>query len=52
MTAYQDGRVEVALKLSPSWWFFLLDGIQKFRTQIGERQPSEMPTEDMGGVGI
>lgn len=52
MTVYQDGRVEVALKLLPSRWFFLLEGVLKFRTQMRERQPSELPTEDMGGGDI
>lgn len=52
MTIYADGRVEVALKLLPSRWFFLLEGVQKFRSQIGEQQHSELPTEDMGGGDI
>ena len=52
MTIYADGRVEVALKLLPSRWFFLLEGLQKFRAKIGEQQPSELPTEDMGGGDI
>ena len=43
MTIYADGRVEVALKLLPSRWFFLLEGVQKFRNQIGEQQHSELP---------
>lgn len=52
MTVYQDGRVEVALKLLPSRWFFLLEGLQKFCAKIGEQQPSELPTEDMGSADI
>lgn len=52
MTVYADGRVEVALKLLPSRWLFLLEGVQKFRSQIGEQQPSDLPTEDMGSADI
>lgn len=52
MTVYADGRVEVALKLMPSRWFFLLEGVQKFRSQIGEQEPSELPTEDMVKIAI
>lgn len=52
MTVYADGRVEVSLQLLPSRWFFLLEGLQKFRDKIGEQQPSELPTEDMGGGDI
>ena len=52
MTVYADGRVEAALKLLPSRWFFLLEGVRKFRSQIGEQQHSELPTEDMGGGDI
>ncbi|MDD3346482.1 recombinase family protein [Oscillibacter sp.] len=43
MTIYADGRVEVALKLLPSRWFFLLEGVWNFRTQMQEQQPSELP---------
>lgn len=52
MTVYADGRVEVALKLLPSRWFFLLEGVRKFCTQMGEQQPSELPTEDMVKIAI
>lgn len=52
MTVYVDSRVEVALKLLPSRWFFLLEGVQKFRSQIWEQQHFEMPTEDMGDGDI
>lgn len=43
MTVYADGRVEVALNLLPFRWFFLLDGLEKFRAKIGVQQSSHMP---------
>lgn len=52
MTVYADGRVEATLKLLPSRWFFLLESVRKFRSQIGEQQPSELPTKDVGKIAM
>jgi site-specific DNA recombinase len=43
MTVYADGRVEVALKLLPSRWFYLLDGLEQFRRQMSVQQGSSLP---------
>lgn len=43
MTVYADGRVEVALKLLPSRWFYLLDGLEQFRRQMPVQQDSSLP---------
>ncbi len=43
MTVYADGRVSVALKLLPSRWLFLLDGLEQFRRQMPVQKVSSVP---------
>ena len=43
MTVYRDGRVEVALNLLPAKWVYVLDGLEKYRAQIGVHDASSVP---------
>ena len=43
MTVYWDGRVEVALNLLPAKWVYVLDGLEKYRAQIGGHDASSVP---------
>ena len=43
MTVYRDGRVEVALNLLPAKWVYVLDGLEKYRTQIRGHDASSVP---------
>ena len=43
MTVYQDGRVEVALRLLPAKWTYVLDGLEKYRAKIGAHNASSVP---------
>ena len=43
MTAYQDGRVEVALNLLPAKWMYVLDGLKKYRAKTEVHSASSVP---------
>ena len=43
MTVYQDGRVEVALRLLPVKWTYVLDGLEKYRAKIRAHNASSVP---------